>query len=83
MLYLNNNLGKLRIGVVVSTRVAKNASLRNRVKRILKECLRYEVKNITPSYDLLFLTKRSILGKEKEVLRKEIQLSLQKENLTI
>ncbi|MDD2807240.1 MAG: ribonuclease P protein component [Patescibacteria group bacterium] len=52
--FVANNLPVARCAVVVSTRVSKKATVRNRVKRRLAEIIRLNFAEIKPGADLVF-----------------------------
>lgn len=49
-----------RFGFVVSTKVSKRATQRNRIKRALSEAVRQNVTRMKSGYDVIFLPKKSI-----------------------
>jgi ribonuclease P protein component len=51
-----NDLGRTRIGITVSSRVAK-AVVRNRVRRRLGEALRERYARLKPGFDLLLVAR--------------------------
>ena len=50
-----------RFGFVVSTKVAKEASRRNRVKRAMRQAVRQSLSYIGSGYSVVFLAKPSIV----------------------
>jgi ribonuclease P protein component len=58
-----------RVGFVVSQKISKKASLRNQIKRRLREIVKNNLITLKPGYDLIFFTKRGI--KEKDFLEME------------
>jgi ribonuclease P protein component len=50
-----------RIGFSVSKRVGK-AVVRNRVKRLMREAVRYQIPSIRPGQDLVFIARPSASG---------------------
>lgn len=65
-----------RFGFIVSKKIAKEAVQRNRVKRALREAVRYSLSRIKPGYDVVFLTKKSILKKSTDDIMNEVRYSL-------
>ena len=57
-----NGLLHSRFTVVVGTKVSKNAVDRNRVKRQYREIIRLHIAELTPGYDVLFLTAKPALA---------------------
>ena len=62
-----------RFGFVISTKIDKRAVVRHRVKRLLAEAVRANLKKIKPGYDFVFLAKKSVVGKSLVEIRKEIE----------
>lgn len=60
-----------RFGFIISTRISKLAVIRNKIKRIMSEVIRKNIKNIKNGYDVVFLIKPSAVKIEKEELEKE------------
>lgn len=60
-----------RFGFIISTKISKLAVVRNKIKRIMSEVIRKNLKKIKNGYDVLFLIKTSIVKIEKETLEKE------------
>ena len=57
-----------RFAFVVSTKVAKHAVDRNRMKRLLRESIHHLLPSIQPGYDVVFMAKKNFAEtKEKEV----------------
>lgn len=53
--YLENNLGKIRFGFLVSKKVSKKATIRNKIKRQLRELVRIYQQRLSNNYDLVFI----------------------------
>jgi len=60
-----------RFGFIISTKISKLAVVRNKIKRIMSEVIRKNLKKLKSGYDVLFLIKTSIVKIEKETLEKE------------
>lgn len=52
---VNNNLGNSRFGFVVSVKVSKKATSRNKIKRRLREAVRARIKRAKTGVDGLFI----------------------------
>jgi ribonuclease P protein component len=52
-----NDQGATRLGLTVSTKVG-NAVVRNRLKRVLRECFRQNRHRISPTKDILIIAKK-------------------------
>ena len=59
ILYCQNDVGKLRLGVTVSKRVGR-AVIRNRVKRLVREHFRLHKGLFSDSYDVNVIAKSSV-----------------------
>ena len=51
-----------RIGFIVSSKVAKKAVLRNKLKRLLREATRSHINSLSSGYDLVFLAKKTLIN---------------------
>lgn len=88
MKYIPNDLGITRITVVVSTKISKNATTRNRLKRIIREQLRLKYKNIKPGFDIIFYLSKFCLDekgkmRDKKMMIDSLDFALGKSNLLI
>lgn len=63
-----------RFGFVVSTKISKDASKRNRIKRALREVTRHHLHIIGKGYDMVFLPKTSIVRKTTEEIMREVKV---------
>ncbi len=73
-----NLKGKSIFGFIVSKKVDRRATVRNRIKRILAEAVRLNEDLFTSGYKVLFLAKRSLVNKKTPELEKEIRVSIDK-----
>ena len=64
--------GPCRFGFIVSNRVSKHASTRNKIKRTLREAVRHALSYLKSGYDIVFLTKSSIARKYSSDLMQEV-----------
>jgi ribonuclease P protein component len=62
-----------RFGFVVSTKISKKATLRNRVKRAMREGVRQNLTYIKKGVDGVFLAKTAILNKPTPEIMKEVK----------
>lgn len=74
--YKNNNGQGLRMAVVVSTKVDKRATVRNRIKRQLREVLRSEMLLLRKNQDIICIVKKSCLELDFAGLKKQVQFAL-------
>lgn len=61
-----------RVGIIVSTKISKLATQRNRAKRLLREAIKGEIGSLAPGTKLVFLAKKAILGVGQEDVLKEV-----------
>jgi ribonuclease P protein component len=71
-----NDLGLNRFGFVVSQKVSKKATVRNKIRRRLSEAIRDEVKNIENGTDLVFVVMRGMDKKDFSETKKTINEAL-------
>ena len=55
-----NNAGLSRFGFIISKKIDKRATARNRIKRKLRSCLEEKLEKISKGYDFLFIIKGNI-----------------------
>jgi len=55
-----NGISFSRFGFIISKKIDKRATARNRVKRKLRSCLEEKLEKISKGYDFLFIIKGSI-----------------------
>lgn len=70
-----------RFGFVVSKRVHKRASVRNRTKRRFRACIESMHPAIRPGYDLLFILRQPMLSTEAHEICAIIATILKKHTL--
>lgn len=69
---LKNNFEQSRFGFVVSKKVSKKATVRNKLKRRLSEAVKTELKNIKDGLDLVFISLPGIEKKEFPDIKKSV-----------
>jgi ribonuclease P protein component len=69
---VKNNLNKNRYGIVVSLEIDKRATVRNQIRRRIKEVARLNDQNLKQGFDLMFLVRESV----KDLKYKEIEEKL-------
>lgn len=70
-----------RFAFIISTKVSKNASLRNKSTRALREGLRRHLYHLKNDYDCVFIGKKSIITAYTADLIKEVDAILEKAKL--
>lgn len=78
---LENKLGISRFGIVVGTKISKLATVRNRIKRQIREIIQKNLKKIAPGYDFTISALPAALGKNHDELEKDVILGLSHFNL--
>jgi ribonuclease P protein component len=58
-----NNLNFSRFGFLVSLKISKKATVRNKVKRRLREAVRLKIKEIKPGFDIIIFVRPEIVKK--------------------
>lgn len=81
--FAKNNFELSRFGFVVSLKISKKATIRNRIKRLLREVVRINLKNIKSSFDIIIIAKPGIVGKKYEEIKAEVEEFLKKAGLYI
>jgi len=72
LLYKENNQASCRFGIIVSTRISKKATERNKAKRKLRETFFKILPRLSGNFDFLFLTKTDILNRSMSEMEKEV-----------
>ena len=74
----NNYIGPAKIGIVVSTKVHKNATKRNRIKRLFIENLRKQIGKFENNHWIVIQPTQECLEKTYEEIGSEITKTLSK-----
>lgn len=71
---VQNNIKKNRATVVVSSKVFKKATQRNKAKRLIRQELHqfFKGKNKIKSYDAMFLIQKPFLKKDYPVIKEQV-----------
>ncbi len=72
-----NTLDNSRFGIIVSSKVSKKAVERNRLKRIIREIIKENLKNIKNKQDTVIILNNSIVNKKKEDISNDLLRGLQ------
>lgn len=78
---IKNNLEYSRFGFLVSLKISKKATKRNKVKRRLREVVRLKLKEIKPGFDIIFLTRPEIVEKNFSEINEGVTKVLKKARL--
>jgi len=62
-----------RYGFIVSNKICGEAVNRNRIKRAMRESVRFLLTEIKPGYDFVFLTKQKCVRKMTDEIMKEVR----------
>jgi len=82
MLYINQSHENARYGIICGRKFHKNAVVRNRARRIIKESLRHLRGNISNS-DILFIPKKGMTKLKQQVIEAEIAKAVKSAGLWI
>lgn len=78
---LNNNQETSRFAVVISTKVSKKASQRNRLRRQIREIIRLNKPKIKEGFDLMISVNNKALDQTYQALEKDLLALLNKAKL--
>jgi len=67
-----------RFGFVISTKIDKRATVRNRINRLLRQAIRERLGKISEGLDLVFVVRPKIIGKNYEEVSTEVDQVLSK-----
>ncbi len=79
--YIKNNLDDSRFGIIVGKKISKKATARNKIKRQIREILRLHVSQIKNGYDIIIITRDSILDSDYDKIEKNIEYAFEKSGL--
>jgi len=72
-----------RFAIIIPIKVDKRAVKRNKLKRQIREIIKLNIANLKPGSDVIIMAKKTILGKEFNELRKDLEGLLKKTKLVI
>lgn len=75
---LETNNEHTRFNFIISKKISKKAVTRNKIKRQLREIIREVIDEIKPSYDIIIVTKPSILSSKAQNVKDDIYFALKK-----
>lgn len=61
-----NDSANNKYGFLVSKRVDSRATVRNKIKRMMRKCIEEMLSEIKEGYDMLFIIKKEVLGISKD-----------------
>jgi len=73
-----NRLGVARFAVVIGTKVAKRAVVRNRLRRQVREIIKKYLAEMKPGYDVALLIKKEAIGKKSRQIEEELVATLKR-----
>lgn len=76
----DNGLLYSRFGFVISKKIDKRAVVRNRLRRILSSCLEEIFDRIKQGYDMVFVIKKDMVGKNRKEILNSVSSLLAKED---
>jgi ribonuclease P protein component len=76
-----NEIGRARIGFVVSRRISKLAVERNHLKRLLSEAVRESIPDILPGIDIVISARNAASAATLQTLTGDIRILLQRARL--
>lgn len=79
--FVKNNLVVSRFGFIISKKISKNATVRNRIKRRLREIIRKKLDNIKSGFDIIVVVKPKIVDKDYLEIREGVEGLLRKAGL--
>ncbi len=80
---VDNGVDKIRLGILISTKVSKKAVVRNKLKRQIKEIVQTELPALKPGKDLVLIIFSQILDKNFGEIKSLIISALKKLKLYI
>lgn len=72
VVYDKSDNSPAKIGIIISKKISKLATRRNRARRLIKEVARELIKNLKPGLRFVFLAKRSIIDANLVEIREDI-----------
>lgn len=73
------NTSDFKMGLIVSTKVAKNASDRNRIKRLIREVVRREFLKENKFCRMVIIARKEIVDKDYDQIKMELKKILKKQ----
>ena len=79
--WMPNEVGRLRIGFVVTKRISKLAVERNYIKRLLSEAIRRALPELLSGWDIVLSARNAITSVNVHVLEQDVVSLLQRARL--
>jgi ribonuclease P protein component len=79
--FLENNLALTRVGFVIGTKIDKRSTVRNLLKRRMREVIRLNLDKIKPGFDIVLLAKPGAAKMEYGEIERDIFFALKKAGL--
>jgi ribonuclease P protein component len=70
--WISNDVGRLRVGFVVSKRISKLAVERNHIKRLLGEAIRPDIPKLSGGWDIVLSARNQITTADLHALEQDI-----------
>jgi len=81
LVYDRHDAKPVKIGIIVSNKISKNAVVRNRTRRIIRQGLIPHLSLIKNGQSLIFLAKKNIVKKRSDKIVEEISTFLKQAKL--
>lgn len=69
---LKNEYKTSRFGIIVSNKIAKKSTIRNKIKRRLREAIRLSLVNIKQGFDCLIIVRQSLVNQKYKTVKQEL-----------
>jgi ribonuclease P protein component len=69
---LKNKYKNSRFCIIVSNKIAKKSTARNKIKRRLREVIRLSLVNIKPGFDCLIIVRQPIVNQKYKTIKQEL-----------
>ena len=79
--FLKNNLGVSRFCFVVNLKISKKSTIRNKIKRQLKDIIRNNLNNIKSGFDVAIIAKSEIVNNKYKKIKEEVESLIEKTKL--
>lgn len=81
--YTHNNLSHSRFGFIISKRIEKRATKRNRIRRLLANSIETRIAEIVNGKDILFIVRKQIVDASLEEILESVVTTLKKANIIL